>query len=131
MVVLERNISDLERAKFIDDPDLGETVKTLSKIANADALYSVKPLVRVINVPFADTEVAQVLSNKTKRFLIRVRDYTSALKIAFVVNESSTNFIGIPRGCSFSEEAISFTGTLYFQTNKASQIVEILEWSTP
>lgn len=85
------------------------------------------PTIYNVSVPLANTEVSQALSASVKRFTIRVRG-ESRLKLAFVSGQSGTNYITIPPGCTYTEDEINFTGTLYFQTVKASQIVEILEW---
>lgn len=86
------------------------------------------PTVYNISVPLANTEVSQALSDNTKSFTIRVRGISS-LKLAFVATESSTNYITVAAGSSYTAEGLNFTGSLYFQTNKASQTVEIVEWT--
>lgn len=87
-----------------------------------------EPLVYNVSVPLANTEVSQTLSSAVKRFTIRVRG-NSRLKLAFALGESSTNYITIPPGCTYTEDGLGFSGVLYFQTVKASQVVEILEWT--
>lgn len=86
------------------------------------------PLIYNVSVPTADTEVSQLLSSNTKQFTIKVRG-NSTLRLAFASGESDTNYITVTSGASYTADALNFSGTLYFQTNKASQIVEILEWS--
>jgi hypothetical protein len=84
--------------------------------------------IRNVSVSSANTEVSQSLSSGTKQFMIRVRG-NAILKLAFRSSESATNYITVPMGCSYFESDVDFTGTLYFQTNKASQVIEIVEWS--
>lgn len=86
------------------------------------------PIVYNVSVPLANTEVSQALNASTKRFTIRVRG-TSKMQLAFAAGTSGTVFITLPAGTTYTEDGINFTGTLYFQTEKASQVVEILEWS--
>lgn len=86
------------------------------------------PKVYNVSVPLANTEVSQALSANTKKFLIRVRD-SARMQLAYEATESSTNFVTVPSGCTYEESELNFTGTLYFQTNKASQLVEIVEWT--
>ena len=86
------------------------------------------PTIYNVSVPLANTEVSQALSSSTKRFLIRVRGNAN-LKMAFTLGDSGSNYITVPHGCSYTEDSINFTGTIYFQTNVAGQVVEILEWS--
>jgi hypothetical protein len=86
------------------------------------------PIIYNVSVPLADTEVSQALSSGTKKFTIRVRGQSS-LKLSFESGQSGITYIYIPAGCTFSEESLNFSGSLYFQTTKPSQVVEILEWS--
>jgi hypothetical protein len=86
------------------------------------------PLVYNVSALLAATEYSQALSTATKRFTIRVRG-NSNLQLGFAVGESATNFITIPHGCTYTENELNFSGTLYFQTSKATQIVEILQWT--
>jgi len=86
------------------------------------------PVVYNVSVPLAATEVSKTLSASTKRFTIRVRG-NSSLQLSFISGQSGTTFITIPHGCSYTEDELNFSGTLYFQTTKAAQVVEILEWT--
>ena len=86
------------------------------------------PKVYNVSVALANTEVSQALTADTKAFTIRVRG-SANLKLAFTATESATTFITIPRGANYGIDGLKFNGTLYFQTDKASQTVEILEWS--
>ena len=76
----------------------------------------------------AGTEYSQVLSNNVKKFAIKCRG-NAQIQLAFVSGQTGSNFITIPSGAVLSEDSLLLTGkTLYFQTNKPTQIVEILEW---
>lgn len=96
--------------------------------AKATLEQSQDPLIYNVPVLLANTEVSQALTVGTKIFTIRVRG-TCGLKLAFVSGQSGTNYITIPPGANYNVEGLNFSGTLYFQTSKATQIVEILEWS--
>lgn len=89
---------------------------------------STTPLIYNVTVPLASTEVSQTLSAGVKRFAIRVRG-KSKLQLGFNLGDSSTNYITIPAGCTYCEDELNFSGTLYFQTSSASQVVEIIEWT--
>lgn len=86
------------------------------------------PTIYNVSAVSAGTEYSQALNTDTNKFIIRVRGRAN-LQLAFTVTESATNYITIPAGSSFTADSLSFGGTLYFQTDKASQIVEILEWT--
>jgi hypothetical protein len=87
-----------------------------------------EPLVYNVEAEFAGTEYSQALTPNTKSFLIRCRG-DAVLKIAFQSGETSTNYITISKGSTYKQENLTFTGTLYFQSSKAAQVIEILEWS--
>lgn len=78
-----------------------------------------------ISVLLANTEVSQALATGTKKITIKVRG-NSTLKLSF---SSGGPYITIPQGATWSNDGLNFNGTLYFQTTKPSQIVEIEEWT--
>lgn len=78
-----------------------------------------------------NTEYPIQLPTGTKKVLIKVRDYASTLKFAWVSGDSGTNFIQINRGCSYTAEGLDLTTTnrtLYVQSSKSGVIIEILTW---
>lgn len=95
--------------------------------AKATVESSASPTIYNVATILADTEVSQATNIGVKQLLIRVRGFAN-LKIAFVSGESGVKFITVPRGCSLTLEGLLFTGTLYLQTDKPGQVVEILEW---
>lgn len=98
------------------------TVRARATIEQATA-----PTIYNVTVVSANTEISHTLSDNTKSFLIRVRGH-STLKLAFNSGESGTNYFTVAAGSNYLAEGLNFSGNIYFQTNKASQIVEILEW---
>lgn len=95
----------------------------------ADIEVATTPVIYNLPAPVSGTEYSQALTIKTKQFLIRVRG-NADLQLAFTSGESGIKFITIPRGASYKESSLDLSSvTLYFQVNKASQVVEILEWS--
>ena len=86
------------------------------------------PKIYNVAVALANTEVSQALTASTKFFLIRARG-RSKIKLAFVSGESGTKYITVSPGCVYTQDGVSFTGTLYFQTSLASETIEVLEWT--
>jgi hypothetical protein len=78
--------------------------------------------------PTPSTEASQVLTSSTKQFTIRVRG-SAELKIGFSSAELSSTPVTVPKGNTATWSDLNFSGTLYFSVNKASQVVEIMEWS--
>jgi hypothetical protein len=85
------------------------------------------PTIYNVSVPLANTEVSQALSANTVQILIKVRGRAN-LQLAFTSTESATNYITISPGAARVIDGIDFTGTLYFQTDKPGQTVEIEQW---
>lgn len=80
-----------------------------------------------LSIPSASTEYSHALNSNLKQVIIRCRG-AGALKISFTSGESGTKYFSIPKGCSLTLTEIDFTSTtLYVQSDKASQTVEILE----
>ena len=100
----------------------------ISNTPRASITQADSPTIFNKSAPTANTEVSQLLSNNTKKFIIKVRSGNAKLQLAFVSTESSTNFITVPAGAVYEDDGLDFSGTVYFQTNKASQTVEIRCW---
>jgi hypothetical protein len=92
---------------------------------------SADPFIQNITVAAADTEQSFTFPNKTKRFFMRVRDGMAKMQIAYLVNESTSNFVTINMGCNYSEDIDMSNKTIYFQINKPNKIVELLYWVQP
>jgi len=86
------------------------------------------PVIYNVSCASANTEYSQVLNSGVKKFIVRVRGL-AIMRIAFDSGETNVEWLTVPTGCSYCDDGLSFNGVLYFQTNKASQIVEILEWT--
>ncbi len=78
----------------------------------------------------AGTEYSQLLTTGTKKIIIKVRATKTKLKYSFVAGESGTKFITVGKNSSREINGLDLTSkTIYFQTNKDNQTVEIEEWS--
>jgi hypothetical protein len=98
--------------------------------------------VSIINLPYPSTPNTQNISASsnateysytfpanTKKFLIRARG-NSILKIAYVLNGTSSNYVTINPGNTFREENIILPSTtIYFKASKNGEIVEIQSWN--
>ncbi len=75
-----------------------------------------------------DTEFTQLLTDGTKKLLVKVRGLAT-LRIAFSVGETATKYVTIRPGTVYAEEGLDLSAfTLYMRLDKATQVVEILEW---
>lgn len=73
-----------------------------------------------------NTEYSYILPIDTKKFSIQAR--LGRLKLAFNSGDTNITYITINYGCSYVVENIKTSSTLYFQSNKANDIVEINTW---
>ncbi len=106
------------RTKLCQEP--GETVNVSVNPSSTPTIYN-------LSAPTSGVEVSQALTDNTKQLLVRVRG--ASMQIAFVSGQSGTNFITIPAGASlFLKDLKTNSLTLYLQTNKNGQTIEIMEW---
>jgi hypothetical protein len=87
------------------------------------------PLIINLSVPLADTEVSQAIADGTKRISIKARG-NGKLRLAYVSGETTTNYLTIWPGNEEVLDIITTNGlTLYFQSSKASETIEIHTWA--
>jgi len=109
--------------KMTVNPDGSINVNDNSQSATTPTIFNT-------SVPLSNTEVSQALPANTKKIVIQVRNSAAKLQFAFASGASGTNYISVPRGAVYSVENVLVSSlTLYFQTDKPSQTVEILTWS--
>lgn len=98
-----------------------------SGIVRPELQQATTPTVYNVTAVLANTEYTQALSSDVKSFTIRCRG-NSELKLAFSVGQSGVTYLTVPKGTNYSQDNLSFVGSLYFQTSKPNEIIEILEW---
>lgn len=121
--------ADAKRVVPVDE--LGEFFGTPDNpiSVNSGSAAAANPTIFNIDCPLANTEYSQDLPDKTKQFLIKVRDGGAIMKVAFIVGESGSNYITIHPGANHLQLDISvMSKTVYFQLNKPDKLVEILAW---
>jgi hypothetical protein len=127
-------IDELETLKTtqfsVKDSDVKTELQNInSKLTN---LNSKTPTILNYTIPTANTENLINLPIGCKKYNLKTRGYSANLKLAFNQNESNTNYITIPRGCSYSEDSLELTtayNTLYVQTNKDNVVIECIIWN--
>jgi hypothetical protein len=109
--------------KLLVNPDGSINVNTTTDSAATPTIFN-------LSVPSAAVEVSQVLPVSTKKIVMKVRDAAAAMQFAFMAGDSGTNYVSVPRGAVYSVDGILTTGlTVYLQTDKAGQVVEIIVWN--
>jgi hypothetical protein len=91
----------------------------------------VTPLIVNISAPIANTEYSYTIPTNSKKILIRVRDGLAKMRLAFVLGDTTIKYISMSMGAIFTEDNMKTSPgfTVYFQTSKPDQVVEILSWT--
>jgi hypothetical protein len=101
--------------------NVGGSVLAKTAVGTAFKIYN-------LDAPTANTEVSQALSSNATRLEFKSR-LGGKLQYAFTSTQSSTNFITVPAYCNETLDNFKVGSlTLYVQSNKASDTIEILEF---
>ena len=85
------------------------------------------PVVQNIIALLANTEYNFPLPDDTKKFLIKVRENDTKLRVKF---ESAGSYIELKRGVYYMEDQLlTESVTIYFETNKPGKTVELIYWT--
>jgi hypothetical protein len=126
---IDVNINATEDTIAIADQITGDTVKVEADGSiNVNVGAVTNPAIVNFNIPMPNTEYNYTLPANTKRFLIKCRN-NGILKLSYVSGQSGTLYLTIPAGSSYREEGISSALTLFFQSSKGSEVLEIVSWS--
>lgn len=95
------------------------------------------PTVTNITMTLADTQYTHQLTKYTKNFMIHTRD-ESSFRLAFatgIVAVPAGDYLTVPVNARYYEENINvyvanadWDGTLYFASDSAGKIIEVVEW---
>lgn len=102
-----------------------------SSLSSSSILDTVStPTISRETIAAANTEQSYALPANTRRFLIQNTGKT-VMKLAFANGDSSSTYVSIYPFTHYVEEKLSTSTniTLYFQTAKAGDIIEILTWA--
>jgi len=139
---LEVQLSHLDDVPDVGDVHdsvrIGDGVETLAinpdgsinVVANITGGVITSPTIANVSILLANTEYSYTLPTGTKKIILKVRDGMSKTKLSFISGTSGTNYVTVTPGTSWSVEGISSLAgfTLYFQTSKSDQVMEILTW---
>lgn len=94
------------------------------------ALLGKTPTISNLELTSANTEYSYVLPLGCKKFIVQCRT-DDIIKLAYVKNESGSNYITIPEGASKSEDVLCLNDLiLYLQSPTAGVVAEIETWVT-
>lgn len=88
------------------------------------------PNIQNISIPTANTEQSFSFPSSTKNFEVKLRG-SGRLQISYTSGASGTNFITVPIGASYKINDLNLSSNLsiYFQSSKASETLEIEYWN--
>jgi hypothetical protein len=89
---------------------------------------STNPTIVNVSAATANTEYSYTFPASTKKFIMRSRE-KGIMKISYTSGGSGVTYLTVTSGSFYFEEYILFGGTIYFQTNKSSDTIEILSWA--
>jgi hypothetical protein len=107
---------------------MSNVTKTVTRLVSTATLEgATTPKIYNVTTTLANTEYSQALTADTKQLLIRCRDQ-ARLQIAWESGDTGTTFVTLAPGTAYKIDGITYTGSVYFQSNKAGAVVEIEEW---
>jgi len=88
------------------------------------------PLIQRIPIVASNTEYSFSISSATKKVQFRAVA-KGKVKYSFISGQSGTNFITVAKGKTEIINELALTGslTVYFQSDTASEVLEVLSWS--
>lgn len=96
---------------------------------NANLVQATTPTVSNVDLGLADTEYQVIIPAGTRQFLIKTRS-GAALRLAFAVGDTSSNYLEIPKNCYWAQTDINTGGplSLYVRCSVGTQVLEVLTW---
>ena len=86
------------------------------------------PVIYNVNIINSGTEYSQTLPSDTKKYLIRSRNKGS-LRLAYTLGGTNTTYLTLPTGTSYVDSNFYSSITLYFQSTKPGDILEIVAYT--
>lgn len=86
------------------------------------------PVIYNLNIINQGTEYSQALPANTKAFLVRSRN-KGRLRLAYSTGGTNADYVTIPTGSSFKDTNFYTSITVYVQSTKPGDVVEIVAYS--
>lgn len=88
----------------------------------------VTPTIANLSVPTSGIEQSYSLPANTREFILKARGL-STVQFAYNSGDSGSQFVSLPPGCIFTENDLPSSVTIYYQTTKSGETVEVLSWT--
>lgn len=126
-------VSHLDDSIRIGD---GTNLATITPIGSKKALdvnavnaaAATTPTIANVSAPVAGTEYNYSLPAGTKSYRLNARG-NAKVQLAVQAGASNTEYVTIFAGSEHRDQNLNTATTLYFRTNKDSEIIEILSWA--
>ena len=132
------NERDIDRAAYRVDTITGDKFRATHDETTHDKLDQVisslggsldtTPLIYNLNIISAGTEVSLALPENTKKFLIKSRS-KGQLRLAYISGCTNMTYLTLPLGSSFVDESFYTNQTIYFQSSKPGDVIEIVAYT--
>lgn len=132
------NIQVMDHQAFRIDDSTKETWRAVADEAAHDKLDAIaaalgaasNTVATIYNVSIisAGVEQSQALPANTKKFLIRSRN-KGQVRLAYSSGGTNTTYLTLPLGTSFVDDAFYTAQTVYFQSSKPGDIIEIVAYA--
>ena len=124
---------DVSISHLTDSIKIGDGVDLLAVNTDGSINVNVSPLTNplIYNVVtvLSGTEYSQALPSSTKEIKIKARG-NAKLQITYTLGDSGSNFITIFPGDVYVQTGTNLVGkTIYFQSTKPGEVVEIITWT--
>lgn len=136
-MAISNNRKDRDNAAYRENPnDQGtdrrvadlDAHSKLDTIAGALGVSPTTATIYNITITLANTEQSQVLPANTKKFIIKTRG-NGKLQLAYNLGDSGTIYLTVPPGSSYEDINLYTAQTLYFQSPKVGEIVELIAFT--
>jgi hypothetical protein len=88
------------------------------------------PFIANLSMPLANTEYSYAIPANTTILKFRSRE-SGRVRFAYISGGTSSTFFTLSMGATYEVQNINSVGnTLYFQSNKTGEVIEIEGWST-
>lgn len=112
--------------RAVKDEDAGQKLDAIINALGGSA--DTTPIIYNLNIINQGTEYSQALPANTKAFIVRSRN-KGRLRLAYSTGGTNADYVTIPTGSSFKDTNFYTSITVYVQSTKPGDIVEIVAYS--
>jgi hypothetical protein len=129
--VYEQEPTVAKRVILVDQ--LGEFYESSNPlpVTPVENVVLLAPSIANFSMPNANQEYSFTFPDKTIKFLMKIRGGYAKTQFSYISGQSGTNYMTLSMGNFYKEDTNVSNKTIYMQTNKPNQIMEIIYWVSP